>query len=84
MFIGKHMNKIIPITEKQFIRFQKTFYEFDDILFASIDSVGYIGWNYSNCFYNNDILFLDTATTNEILDYNTLVDARKVIRKILK
>lgn len=77
------MSKIIPITEKQLIRFQKTFYKFDEVSFVG-DSSGYVGWDFGDCFYDNDKLFLDTSVSNEILICFYLNDMRKFVRKILK
>jgi len=85
MFIGEHMNKIIPITEKQFIRFRNTFYEFYDVSFVEIDSTGIFWFLGDDCFDNNCKFYLDTPLYNNIIHFkHNSNDLSDVIKKILK
>lgn len=78
------MNKVIPITNEQLIRFTKNFYKIDDISFCYVEDT-YIDWYFYNTMELNDceFYFLDTDVNNELINFDQLKQLRFLVSKIL-
>lgn len=78
------MNKLIPITDEQLIRFSKTFYKINDVSVCYVEDI-YIAWEFFNTMKFNDcgFYFLDTAITNELIKFEDMENLKVLVSKIL-
>lgn len=75
------MNKVIPITNEQLIRFAKNFYKIDGVSFCYVEDI-YINWEHFEditCGFS----FLDTAIENELIKDIRRNILEKVIYNVL-